>query len=246
MNKLAIITGTSRGLGLNLAEQLLQNGYTVIGIARTNSIKHPDFHFLKMDLSEGKNLLSKLQQLLKRKKISLKNESVVLINNAATVLPVNYFHKVKLDEIRQSSILNLQVPIFLSHFVINVFLPKTKFLTICNISSGAAVHALENWSMYCTMKSGLKMFTDCLNVDYSEVGQLKAFSFYPGVMDTQMQATIRQQPSKNFKNLNRFKELKEKNELLDPLFVSQSIVELLSQPQSIKQSEYDIKNFKRS
>jgi benzil reductase ((S)-benzoin forming) len=246
MNKLAIITGTSRGLGLNLAEQLLQNGYTVIGIARTNSIKHPDFHFLKMDLSEGKNLLSKLQQFLKRKKISLKNERVVLINNAATVLPVNYFHKVKLDEIRQSCILNLQVPVFLSHFVINVFLPKTKFLTICNISSGAAVHALENWSMYCTMKSGLKMFTDCLNVDYSEVGQLKAFSFYPGVMDTQMQATIRQQPPKNFKNLNRFKELKEKNELLDPLFVSQSIVGLVSQPQSIKKSEYDIKNFKRS
>ena len=90
------------------------------------------------------------------------------------------------------------------------------------------------------------MFTDCLNVDYSEVSKLKAFSFYPGVMDTQMQATIRKQPAKNFKNLNRFKDLKEKNELLDPVFVSKSIVELLSQPENIKHAEYDIKNFKRS
>jgi benzil reductase ((S)-benzoin forming) len=244
MKKLAIITGTSRGLGLNLANDLLGAGFAVVGIARSNSIKHPQFHFLKLDLSSTKDFSKPLEKFLSKKKISIKNESVVLINNAATVLPVNYFHKVKKDEIDLSYFLNLRAPLLMSHFVMNRFLAKTNQIIICNISSGAAVHALENWSMYCTMKSGLKMFTDCLNVDYASSGKLKAFSFYPGVMDTKMQQTIRRQPAKNFKNLDTFKNLKEKNALLDPKFVSQAILSLVIQPENIQSSEYDIKDFK--
>lgn len=243
MKRLAIITGTSRGLGFNLAHEFLQAGYTVIGIARNNSIKHKHFHFLKLNLANAGDCSKRLDQFLSKKKILLKNDSVVLVNNAATILPVNYFHKVKKDEIEQSYFLNLQAPMLLSHFVINQFLAKSNHLTICNISSGAALRPLENWSLYCTMKSGLKMFTDCLNVDYSSSGKLKAFSFYPGVMDTKMQETIRRQPAKNFKNLKTFKDLKEKKILLDPQFVSRAILNLIINPENIRVTEYDIKDF---
>lgn len=244
MNNLAIVTGTSRGLGLYLAQELLAAGYTVIGIARNNSIRHAKFHFLKLDLSIGKDVAKRLEKFCESKKILSKNDHVVIINNAATVLPVNYFHKIKIDEVDLSYFLNLQAPIQLSYFGMNRFFTKANHFTICNISSGAAIHALENWSMYCTMKSGLKMFTDCLNVDYQETKKFRAFSFYPGVMDTEMQATIRKQPMKNFKNLNRFKDMKNKNELLDPHFVSKAIFSLIMKPELIKKSDYDIKEFR--
>lgn len=243
MKKLAIVTGTSRGLGWHLAQELLDAGFNVIGIARNNSINHPHFHFLKMDLSKVKDISQPLGHFISKKKISIKNENVVLINNAATVLPVNYFHKVKKNEIELSYFLNLRSPLLLSHFVINKFLVKSNNVIICNISSGAAVRPLENWSMYCTMKSGLKMFTDCLNVDYLSSEKLKAFSFYPGVMDTKMQETIRRQPAKNFKNLETFKGLKKKNVLLDPHYVSRTILNLVLDPNEIKKTEYDIKDF---
>lgn len=242
MKKVAIITGTSRGLGLNLAKQFLEAGFTVVGISRSNVIKGKNFYFLKLDLADPKNLRQKLAKFLADHKISLKNDHTVLINNAATVFPVHYFHKVKENDIQESYYLNLHAPMMLSHFVITKSLEKSKHVTICNISSGAAVRPLENWSIYCSMKSALKMFTDCLNVDYAESSQFKAFSFYPGVMDTKMQAVIRQQKIENFKNIESFKELKNKNKLIDPNYVAQAILKIISRPMQIDKTEYNIKD----
>lgn len=242
MTKLAIITGTSRGLGFHLAHDFLKAGYTVIGIARNNSIQESNFHFLKLDLAKAKNISLRLDQYLRRKKISSKNEHVVLIHNAATVLPINYVHALKEDDVLQSYLLNLHSPIMLAHSVARNFLAKSRHLTVCNISSGAAIKPLMNWSIYCAMKSGLKMFTDCLNVDYSDSSQFKAFSFYPGVMDTQMQETIRKQKSKNFKNVDSFKKLKKTNNLLDPKIVSNAIFKIINNPKKIDKTEYNIQD----
>lgn len=246
MKKLAIITGTSRGLGLELAQQFLAAGFVVVGVARNNTIKHPQFLFLKMDLSKVKQVQVKLSSFLKKKKVSLKNHEVVLVNNAATILPINFPHRLKEKDVHEAYWLNLQSPILLSQFVIENFLSKSAYLTICNVSSGAAVHPLVNWSVYCSLKSALKMFTDCINLDYESDKKLKAFSFYPGIMDTQMQATIRQQKDKNFKNVQKFRSLKEGNQLLDPQFVAKKLFEILNQPATINQAEYDVQNMKES
>ncbi len=245
MKKIAIITGTSRGLGKSLALLFLEAGYTVIGISRNNEIKHTEFHFLKLDLETVKNLNVKVETFLKKKNISNKAEHIVLINNAATVLPINEVHKAKESEVIRSYFLNLHAPIILSQFVIKKFLQHSSHLTICNISSGAANRALENWSFYCTMKGGLKMFTDCLSVDYKVSKNFKAFSYYPGVMDTQMQQTIRQQPRENFKNVGQFIQLKKTNHLLNPLVVAKNIFDIVSRPQKITQLEYNIADLKR-
>ena len=240
MKKVAVITGSSRGLGLHLAEYFLAAGYTVIGIGRTNPIENTGFHFLKLDLGKTKKVNEKLNAFLKRKNISAKNEHVVLINNAATILPIDYIQNLRENDIQQAFQLNLAAPIMLSQAVIQKFFEKSSHVTICNISSGAATRPLVNWSIYCSMKSALKMFTDCINVDFADTKKLKSFSFYPGIMDTEMQNTIRKQSAKNFRNVEYFKELKKTKNLLDPKFVAKVVFGIIDKPNEIKRTEYDI------
>lgn len=242
MSKLIIITGASSGLGLSLAEKYLSENHTVIGISRTNKIKNSGFYYLKCDLSIEMNISSLLKKFMTDKKLNKKYDEVILINNAAMVNPIDYFNKIKIDQLQKSYQLNLFSPMVITHFVLNLFLKKTKKIIICNISSGAAIRSIANWSMYCTMKSGLKMFTDCINMDYEGMKKIKAISFYPGVMDTKMQTTIRNQKINKFKNVEQFRALKSENKLLPPVLVANALFKLLSNYEEINKSEYNVKD----
>jgi benzil reductase ((S)-benzoin forming) len=241
MQKIFIITGTSRGLGFYLAQKALEENHVVIGIARHNKLKHPNFRFLRLDLSTSGRLDQKLNLFFRREKITVKSRQLILVNNAATILPINYLHKVKEpDSLSEAVGLNLQAPILLSHFVLKNFLKDAAQITICNVSSGAAYQPLVNWSLYCALKSGLKMFTECLRLDYKDNKNFKCFSFFPGVMDTEMQAVIRGQPSRSFENVQYFKSLKSNKDLIDPKAVADALFGILSRPKRITRGEYNI------
>ena len=62
--------------------------------------------------------------------------------------------------------------------------------TIVNLSSGAAHRPLEGWSAYCAAKAGLAMLTEALAVETAGSG-IRVFGFAPGVIDTDMQVSIR-------------------------------------------------------
>ena len=48
--KIAYITGTSSGIGHALAQQLLEANYFVVGLGRSNNIKHSNYEFISLDL----------------------------------------------------------------------------------------------------------------------------------------------------------------------------------------------------
>src|SRR5690625_4064626 len=88
---LAIITGTSKGLGEELAKQLLDQNYEVIGLARTKSdtLESQDsYTHLACDLADLQAVESAIEQI--EGAIDEKNpETVLLINNAGIVNPIN-------------------------------------------------------------------------------------------------------------------------------------------------------------
>ena len=51
MQKVALITGTSSGIGKALAELLLSKSYLVFGYSRTNKLTHKHYTFKHVDLS---------------------------------------------------------------------------------------------------------------------------------------------------------------------------------------------------
>lgn len=228
--KLFIITGASSGLGLELAVSALAQNDVVIGISRRSSVKHPDFYHLKHDLTSYKGLEVKLEKIFG--KLNLKKlKSIHLINNAAAIEPVALVGNMK-EGIREQLSLNLTTPIALSNFVVNRFKKKA---VITNINSGAGVKPISGWSLYCSSKSGLRMFSDCLAME-----GVKSISFSPGIMDTAMQATLRKQKAGDFSRLKEFKEYKAKNQLLSADKVAGALMKLLSNPDAIDKVHYNV------
>ena len=73
-----LITGTSRGLGKGLAEQLLQKGLVVYGCSRqASSIDHQDYRHFTVDVSDEPGVVAMLKQIA-----TLKVPVNLLINNA--------------------------------------------------------------------------------------------------------------------------------------------------------------------
>ncbi len=62
--------------------------------------------------------------------------------------------------------------------------------TILTVSSGAAHHALEGWSAYCTSKAGAAMLTRCAALEASPVG-VRVMGLSPGTVATDMQREIK-------------------------------------------------------
>ena len=64
MNKLIIITGTSRGIGKNLAQSYLDDGYIVVGCSRSKtSIIHTNYLHYCIDASDEKSVINMVREI---------------------------------------------------------------------------------------------------------------------------------------------------------------------------------------
>ena len=202
MQKAAFITGTSRGIGKAIAELLLIKNYLVFGYSRTNTIEHPNFKFCKINLSDLKEI----------KKISfpkIKSTEVLLINNAARIGKIVPLNQKKSADIIKDYNLNIIAPSILCSKFINAFYNNKKL--ILNVSSGAANNNIACWSTYCASKSALDQLTNIIAIEQHK--KLNVFSVHPGVVNTQMQAKIRNSDPDIFPLLSKFIEYHNNNQL---------------------------------
>jgi benzil reductase ((S)-benzoin forming) len=233
MKKLFIITGTSKGLGFELATFALKLNHQVLGISRESKIRHPLYAHLKLDLKNAKNLNKKIEDYLKNN-FNKKFSEVILINNAAMVEPINFAGKISEDNLKEHFQLNFFSPVAIINSVKKIYEKKSEKMIICNLSSGAATRPIPNWSAYCSSKAALKMYTDTLMEEAASDRHLLTFSFNPGVMDTGMQTTIRKQDAKKFVRVSDFIELKENKKLRPPKEVAEKLIDLINSSEKIK------------
>ena len=216
MQKIAFITGTGRGIGMEIAELLLSKKYQVFGYSRTNTIKHQNFTFTKIDLSN-------LHEVQKIKFPKLNNRDVLLINNAARIGEIIPLNLKKTKAIINDYNLNIISPTILCSKLININNSNKKM--IINISSGASNSSIACWSTYCATKSALDRLTNVIAEE--KHANLTIFSVHPGVVDTQMQVEIRRANANLFPLLSKFNNYHANNELEKPKVVAQKLLYII-------------------
>jgi NAD(P)-dependent dehydrogenase (short-subunit alcohol dehydrogenase family) len=233
-NALALVTGTSSGIGAALAPALLERGWTVIGLARRAAdFGHPAYRHIVLDLADldalGKTAGRELEPLLAEGRRS----RVALVNNAALSGQSRGLEYTEPESLRELMAVNTVAPIFLMGFVTRVTPPSVP-LRIVNISSGAAVRAFPGLGDYCASKAALRMagmaLAEELVSDQRPGGRREdaaVLSYEPGVVDTPMQTAARSHSAEEFPWVQPFKEFAAQGMLAPPEAVIGEIVDFV-------------------
>jgi len=223
------ITGTSKGIGKAIAEEALQADNTIIyGISRSRSITHERYYHQPADLSDITALRNNLHKLFP---VLEDPEKIVLINNAGVLGEVDYLGSQTTDNFEFVFDVNVIAPAMLMNTFISAYHEQTCPKTIINISSGAGQRPVDGWSAYCASKAALDMLSlTCQKEQDILKSGIKVYSLSPGVVDTHMQAQIRQVSQEQFSELNKFLDLKKNSSLQTPAQVSQKILKLIANP----------------
>jgi len=216
---LYVVTGTSRGLGHALAEQLRTTPQVrLVTVGRRGATVVAD-----LATAEGAQAAS---EAIAREAAHGPYGKAVLINNAGVVDPVGPLDEVDAEALARNLHVNLVAPMLL----MRGFLRATAAVPlrrIVNISSGAGRRPVVGWSAYCAAKAGLDMASRVVAVEAEWRGTpLEIVSLAPGVIDTGMQAVVRGATEAAFPDVARFKALKAEGHLRRPEDVASEILRL--------------------
>lgn len=245
-----IITGASKGLGEAIVKELIGKNNTIYYLSRSQNVKleelaasqQMELIFEECDLSNIEQAQTVFTKILGSIDMQHAN-NITLINNAGMVNPIKNVGTIEKEEMISNVHLNLLTPMLLSEIFIKHMKNIPVQAVIANITSGAANRPISGWSAYCSTKAGLNMFTNTIGVEQVEgQGNVVAIGFSPGIMDTDMQETIRSANQDDFSSIDQFKEFHEKGMLRSPSFVAQIFVKLLSSPIDNGRI-YDVKQF---
>lgn len=211
----AIVTGHSKGLGAALTGELLGRGARVLGVSRSAIDPVDGLEQVAADLADPRVVagLAASDSVLWRFLAASGGGPLLLINNAGMVEPVGPLGSLDPEAAARAVALNVTAPLLLS----DAFAAATEGAAdrrILHISSGAARKPYAGWSVYGATKAALDHHARAVAEDARS--GLRIASVAPGVVDTDMQATLRALPDGVFVHQQRFVGLKERGELLSP------------------------------
>lgn len=202
-----VITGGSRGIGKALAEVLAKKGQSVLIVGRNETTLREvadtsdNIDYFTADMASDVGLSSLINHLQTAGPIK------GLIHNAGIIDPMRPLATISRHEWRQVMTTNLDTPLFLTQALLKQ-LHKARVL---HIGSGAAYFPVASWGAYCVSKAALSMLTRCWQ---EESTSIYFASVMPGIVDTQMQESIRNAGEMLIEKQDFFKQLKANNQLV--------------------------------
>jgi short-subunit dehydrogenase len=185
-NKIVFISGSSDGLGKEIAIKMAENNHHILLHGRDEKKLLKTQKIIKKfnvncDLFLGNLLdnsnIEKLVTLLIAKKVD------IIINNAAEYNSEE-FDKILLDKFEQIIELNFLVPVKIIHGVFQYF-KKRRRGVIININSLAGKKPGLNETAYCASKFALRGFSQSLALEANKYN-IRIIDVYPGSIKTQM------------------------------------------------------------
>lgn len=177
-NKVAIVTGASKGIGLAVAQQLLESGMKVAGWNRSKpDLEHENFQWIKCDVGNWDSVQQAFTQTIDRFGKSI----LILINNAGLG------YEGKLDEMpleQWHSMMNINVNgIFYCTRLLLPLMKEQEEGHIVNLSSIAGTTGIEGMSGYCATKFAVRGISHSLFKEVRKFG-IKVTCIYPGSVNT--------------------------------------------------------------
>ncbi|MBW7476458.1 SDR family NAD(P)-dependent oxidoreductase [Paenibacillus oenotherae] len=229
--KTVIITGVSRGIGEAAACLLLDMGHRIIGIARGSSSslnQYAGYVGIEADLGDTAGLSGMLAKVFERIQPAERSDGIYLVNNAAMLQPLRDAGSCMPEEIAYHMGVNLTAPMVLSALFARHTDSYTGDKRILNISSASAAVLLPGMSCYSTAKAGLDVFSKVMGMEQqNKPYPLRIASVWPGMIETELQAEVRNQPISEFESAGLFIGAKESGMLATPGAAAGKLVELL-------------------
>lgn len=159
-----LITGASKGLGKDIAEYFLQQGWVVYGCARSaGTIDNPHYHHYQLDVSSAQQVSEYFYSL--RKKIKHLD---ALINNAG-VASMNAFALTPPETFRKLFGINVEGTYLFCQKALGL-LKRSAAPNIINMTTVAVPLKLEGESIYAASKSAVETLTQIIAKEYGNLG----------------------------------------------------------------------------
>ena len=189
-NKLALVTGANRGIGLSVLKKFSENGADVIACARR---KNEKFEQLILNISKKyKNKITpvyfdlsqenEIEQGIKTIN-AISNKIEIIVNNAG-IDQVSLFQMTSIEKIKEIFDVNFFSQLRLTQKLMKIMI-KNKKGSIINISSNAAEECDAGRAGYASSKAALIAFTKVLSKELGSFN-IRVNAVAPGLTNTNM------------------------------------------------------------
>ena len=192
LNRRAIITGGSHGLGLEIARKYIQAGSHVIICSRSESDLVHAAESLKGFLQDGQRLLYRVTDVSCESDVTTLIEYTIselggcdiLVNNAGVYGPMGDIEGVDWSGWVQAVNINLLGSILMCKYLIPYF-KQQNYGKIIQLSGGGATQPIPRISAYAVSKAGIVRFIETLAQEVREY-RIDINSIAPGALNTGM------------------------------------------------------------
>jgi 3-oxoacyl-[acyl-carrier protein] reductase len=188
--RLVLVTGASRGLGLGIARKLAASGFGVVALARQKTkqvtdaiaeakrVEHGAIHFVSFDLAKTDDIPGLVKTLRKDfgPLFGLVNNAAIGHDGALAMM-----HNSRIDELVH---LNTLSPIILTKYVVRSMLSEGAG-RIVNIASIIGSTGYSGLSVYAATKASMTGFTRSLAREVGRLG-ITVNAVAPGFIETDM------------------------------------------------------------
>lgn len=187
-----LVTGCSRGVGLEICKVLLAQGHTVYGVARSYTAEFKELEtayegrlfFKSIDLASSGNVRETVFKEFITNKVQLDG----FVNNAAMAYD-DIITNLNLERLEEMYAVNVFTPMMLTKYAIRHMLLHKNKGSIVHISSISAHTGYKGLAMYASSKGALEVFSKNTAREWGALG-IRSNVVVPGFMETAMSSTL--------------------------------------------------------
>lgn len=191
LRKVALITGSTAGIGLGIARRLAEDGCSVIitGLGEKKQIEatvegmrgkyHKDIHFVDADLKDEKSVHTMCDNIM-----GIHRKGVDILVNNAGFQHVSPIEKFPIDVWRSMIDVHLTAPFLLVRYFLP-YMKEKEWGRIINMASMNGLSAQPGKIPYCTTKAGIIGMTRVIALETAEHG-ITCNAVCPGFVETEI------------------------------------------------------------